>query len=514
MSQDSEKVCLRLKRNPKLYYNAEVNEPSIYPTVFEYGEVSELQTQRLTGLYEEITKIPKITVSDIYKYKTIRASSLVHYGNKFEQQLAMWDMHPLSPNYKELDSDAVNIGSFIHLLFEHDGEPPIDSFILVDWDTGNRSSKKYKDEREKYGFGKPIISADDLKKYKALYPRAIKELQRVGVTIGVSSEHTRYTIPNYLGTGWAFSGTLDRVDVTEDGFHDLVDIKSVDPKKLHEWESGSYTLAKKFNQLEGYRNLYSIIHKIPMEKVRVKFVLIIRQLSDVYLGSCVKVLEPIVQHTQSKQDAFESMFKSLVSFFNDRMNNKALGVEQVKYTPAAVKLKFDAKQYTLVFETLELLCRQNNISFVESQDYFDAGEFKIVTYRLLVKILNTMGYDVNVLTIRKGDSVRYLPAPDGTYIRQHEIGSSPEDKILYYGCEILDKGNYKVIKTDAYTDAEVQETSKRFSSLQGRKFWKNFYEQMANVTVIKHAIRGFMADSQLLETFYKLEQLTYEGLED
>lgn len=507
------KVCLQLIRNKNLYYNREANEPSIYPTVFEAGEISELQELRVSGLYNEITKIPKITAEKVSSLKTIRASSLVHYGNTFSKKIQMWDKHILSPNFKPVDTDATNIGSFIHLLFEHSGNPPLDTFIKEDWGTKTRTSVKFDKLREKYGYDLPIVNSEEYIKYTRLYDRAHKEINDK-IIIGESKEQIRHTIPNYLGTGWSFSGSIDRVHVTEEGYHDITDIKSVEPNNLHEWENGSYSLAYKFLQLEGYRMLYHLTYGVPLERIRVKFLLIIRSISNEYLGKCVRLLIPKVQHTEQKKEQFENMFRDIAAFLEDRINNKPLELEEVKYNPITVKVAFNFQEYNEVFDALQKLCASQDIRCLEGEDYFNAGEFKVVTYKLLINILRTMGYLVNVETVRVGDVIEYITNEEGNYEKRHKKIATPDAKVLYYSCEIIDMKSGKIIKIDSLTDSDVQEYAKMFSYHSRKYYWGNFYEQMANVTVIKHGARSFIYENKTLETFLKLEQLTYEGLKN
>lgn len=504
------KVCLRLKRNPLLYYTEK--GPSIYPQVFEYGVVSDLQLVRSTGLYEEITDIPKITQDTIHKYKFIRASSLPQYGNTFSKKYNMWNNHILSPNYMPKDSDAINLGSFIHLLFEWEGEPPADKYICEDWGTKTRLSVKYDKIREKYGYGMPIVNSEENILCRDIYRRAIKELSLYkNFVLGESKEQVRHQIPNYLNTGWALTGSLDRVFVGEDGIHYLRDIKSVDPSQLYEWESGSYSLSQKFLQLEAYRILYANTYNIPLEKIHIGFVLIIRSVKNIVLGNCVRILTPTIQHTESKLSLFENMFKDIAKYFESRLNNEIYETELVKYNPIKVKTSVDINRYKFLFESFKNLCIEYDISFQENIDYFDFGEYKVLTYKLLINILYILGYEINIITVRENDVLKYT-SKDGLYYRQYELNSLPEDKILYYCCEIKKINDAGILNISRLTDLEVSKYSQMFSSYSKKTFWKLFYNQMANVTVIKHSIKMFVLKHDLLKTFFEIESMTYEGI--
>lgn len=510
------KYCFQLKANRMLYYSTK--GPSLYPTIFTYGEQSEAQNIRITDLYTETEEIPSITDKNVETLKVIRASSLPHYGNTFSKKYNMWDNHVLSPNYTPLDSDAINMGSFMHLLFEYDGNPPEHTYICEDWGTVSRAnSKGYSKLREKvlkeYGERLPIVSEKEKELGLFTYNQATHELNtkyKDIFVLGESWEHTRLTIPNYLNTGWTLSGQIDRAGVTPEGRHLIRDMKSVDPSKLYEWESGSRSLAEKMLQLEHYRILYSHAYNIPMDRIDISFLLIIRAVKKHILGDTVRIIEPSIQHTEHKLEQLQKLFIDVASFFDDRLDNKPYGIETVKYNPIFVKAKLDVEKYNFVFSTLEKLCEAQGISFVEGTDYFESGQYKVLSYKLLIAILYNAGHECSVIVVRDKDSLKYISRRDNLYYREHEINSGPEDSVLYYCSEVKEINAQGIKQIAKLSSIDVD----KYVSMFGDYYRKNFYKQLASVTVIKHSVRTFMFENELIATFLKLDSMTYEGMQN
>lgn len=508
--------CFQLKSNPTLFYSS--NGPSLYPDIFVYGEQSDAQNIRVSNLYTETTDIPNVTAEQVEKLKVIRASLLPYYGNSFSKKYNMWDKHVLSPNYTPLDSDATNLGSFMHLLFEYDGNPPEGTYVCKDWGTtGRANSKGYqklrKEVTEKYGDRLPIINLNEFEMAKNTYLQAVKEIDikyKDVFELGKSWEHTRLTIPNYLNTGWALSGQIDKVKVTAEGRHRIHDMKSVDPTQLSSWDSGTRSLAEKMLQLEFYRILYSHTYNVPLDIIDICFVLIIRTTKKQVLGDVVRIIEPSIQYTEQKHEMLQRLFVDTAEFFEDRVNNKPYGIDIVKYNPIHVRTKLDVEKYNYLFETLEKLCEEKGISFLEGKDYFEAGDYKVLSYKLLIAILYSLGHECNVISVREHDSLKYVSDDDNLYYRKYEDCSSPNDNILYYCSEIKDIGAKGIKQVAKLSPIDVD----KYVNMFGSYFKNNYYNQLAYVTVIKHSIRTFMFESALLETFVKLESMTYEGMKN
>jgi hypothetical protein len=474
----------------------------------------------------------------------IRPSSFTYFVDKamFKgSKESYWHENcPLNPLVKSGATKNTAIGTAFHKLVEVDGDldklahegvvayQPVDS---KDWgyDVVNpsRTTKKYQDAYAKTKESFPdkdviLLSPLEMDLVRNNYNKYREYLAGVLSGYEIVGREVRFDVDNFLGTGFGLGGTIDIIAKNrETGRYTIIDIKTstdADIIKSFEKMGSSAWDSSKIYQVLAYAYLAHLHYKLPFEEFDIMFL-------PVLISDSTKVCNPVRfrldspsvnKQNESFKTCFETMFRSMAEFLEDRINKKEFltDIKELNNFNLPYISTFTYEQDSIHLENLVkalgITIEKRHIHEVNHKN----KQYKVYKIELYREIAQKLGYSVCLYEILKNGTPPRVYTENGkikVIIDQssHEDfykGENQENKFSYVFCYVLNSEG-GVMSYDSYDRFDLQKMDDFAisDSFKTNSAWKVYAKQMQYKAATKLILNKTFRDGGVYKDLYSNE---------